>query len=249
MSLDNNLGRREWVFAAATTFWLNGLLCVRPSHAGDEKAKKDDESKLWDAQKAKAKAAFAFWETLLALRSGPKNDEALNDNCHGHFLCIIRAVSWVESKHGTVGKNHPKEDPFQCGNPMDVWWKQLTNQSEEQDRIVGGPGAGNYFPKDLPNAVKNEATFPKEAKLSQLASPEKGHNDAMFNSTMSYSWGVLYLVHRINTHKDLGADKRTYKCGDCSMARMTNGAVAYNGGGDPSYGEKIAQALKLIGCS
>jgi hypothetical protein len=66
---------------------------------------------------------------------------------------------------------------------------------------------------------------------------------------MSYAWGTIYLVHKINTHPDLGGSARTYKCGDCSMGRMQKGAVAYNGGGDPQYGKKIAAALKLSGCT
>src|SRR5207245_5668915 len=66
-----------------------------------------DEATLWQAQKATAEAAFAFWERFLAFRKGAANDQPLDGACRSQFLCIIRAVSWVEAKHGTAGVQQP----------------------------------------------------------------------------------------------------------------------------------------------
>ena len=220
-----------------------------PTLARAAGAGKADEAKLWEAHKATAEKAFAFWEKFLVLRRGPKDDQPLDDTCRSRFLCIIRAVSWVESQHGTAGASQPARDPMQCGNPGDLWWKMLTGQTAKQDRFVRGPGATpNYDAKELPDAVKDLSDFPAAAKLGHLKDKLKGHQDANFNPTMSSYWGIVYLIHRTNTHSDLGDARRTYKCGDCSMDRMKKGAVAYNGGGDPKYGQKIEKALALIGC-
>ena len=45
----------------------------------------------------------------------------------------------------------------------------------------------------------------------------------------------------------VAASARTFQCGNVSRARLVNGAVAYNGGGDPNYRTKIEAALALIG--
>jgi hypothetical protein len=236
--------RREWLVASATAAVTAALFPGRSPAEGA--ADGGTEAKLWSAQADKARAALAFWQQFLALRRGPNNDQPLDDSCRDRFLCVIRAVSWVESKHGTAGSHQPARDPMQCGNPADHWWQQLTGQTASSDRFVGGPGAGNYYAKELPDKAKDQPGFPADARLTQLADKTKGHNDANFNAAMSYVWGVVYLLHRINTHPDLGADRRTYKCGDCAVARMKKGAVAYNGGGDPMYGQKIDEAYAII---
>lgn len=224
---------------------------VRAALTGGDLAKTaDGEPTLWEKQRPTAEAAFDFWKGFLAFRMGTGNDKELDQTCRAKYLCIIRAVSWVESKHTSVdGSSHGSLDPMQCGNPSDIWWKELTGQLEATDRFVGGPGAGNYDADELPNTVKGSAKFPDAAKLSKLAMQKKGHDDPGFSPTMSYYWGIIYLVHKINTQADLGGSARTYKCGDCSMSRLQKGAIAYNGGGDPKYGKKIVDALTLIGCS
>jgi hypothetical protein len=203
------------------------------------------EPELWAVQEQIVKDAFKFWEDFLQLRQGVNNDKKLDDVATSRFICIIRAVSWVESKHGTVGVNQAQKDPIQVGNPGDSAWKQFSGQVVNKDRFVGGPGAANYYANELPSAVENLVGFPLNGKLTSLVSKNDGHKDSNFNSTMSYYWGIAFLIHKINTKV---VDGRTYKCGDCSVERMKNGAVAYNGRGDSTYKVKLEDALALIKC-
>ena len=109
---------------------------------------------------------------------------------------------------------------------------------------------GAYWARELAGVFDDDA--PDEAKVAHLGNTTQqrnGHSDPQFNAKMSFFWGVLYLIHRTNTHPGLGSDRRTFKCGDSSMSRLIDGAVRYNGGGDPNYGDKIREALDLIGCS
>jgi hypothetical protein len=133
---------------------------------------------------------------------------------------------------------------MQCGNPKDSWWKELVNCGTTQDRFVRGPGlTPNYNACELPDAASANGSFPAGAGLSQLGSKAAGHNDARFTRLISYAWGVPFLLLKINKT----AGQNAYQCGDLSRARLVNGAVAYNGGGDPDYRTKINTALDMIG--
>jgi hypothetical protein len=206
-----------------------------------------DESLLWDLQRPAAEQAFAFWNTFMALAGGPDNNRSLSADEVARWLCIIRAVSWVESKHGSFdGANQGARDPMQTGHPADAWWKELNGNAPQFSRFVGGPGAANFDSNELPPAVAASGSAPPAALFSTLANPAQGHNDARFNPEMSYFWGVVWLVHRANTAP--GTEMRFFKCGDCSRTRLIVGAIRYNGGGDPDYEAKIGDALALSGC-
>ncbi|MFL5208172.1 MAG: hypothetical protein ACJ8CC_03370 [Microvirga sp.] len=202
-----------------------------------------DEAALWAAHAAKAVAAFDFWNHFLGLRMGPQNAALLDDAATQAFGKIIRAVSWVESKHGTVGANQPKRDPMQCGNPNDVYWRELNGLTPQEDIFVRGPGLPNLKASKLPPAAESDTAFPAAAEISALADRLKGHRGADFTPMQSFYWAISYLIHRTN----LTASARTFQCGDVSRQRLVNGAVAYNGGGDPNYRTKIEAALALIG--
>jgi len=218
-----------------------------------------DESSKWAVISSHAEEAFEYVKNWVDLRD--ENGNALGTPAQNRFACIIRAVSWVESKHGTAGANYPARDPMQCGNPGDIWLRTITGQQGDGDRFVRGPnftGAdpndptdeGAYWARELPGVFDSDA--PNDAKLGYLGNAtqqREGHRNALFGSRLSYFWGILYLIHRTNTHPGLGSSRRTYKCGDSSMTRLIDGAVQYNGGGDPAYGDKIRDALNLIGCS
>lgn len=191
------------------------------------------ESDAWNKQSARAQKAFDFWNNLLNLRMG--DNQPLSDECKKNLMKMIRAISWVESQHGTgAGNNQPGRDPMQSGNPNDQWWQTLTGQDGKGDRIVGGPGKGNWWASDLPGVIGQQL-------------PKNGHGDPNFTPDMSYLWGILLFIQKTNTQRGLGAGARTYKCGDCSLDRLLDGAVAYNGGGDPKYRQKLQDALKAIG--
>ena len=190
------------------------------------------DQKGWDKQKQAAQDALNYWIEFLNLRMG--NDQKggpITDACTKKLLDVIRAMSWVESHHGTVGQNHPEQDPMQSGNPNDHWWQSIQGQ-DPPDRIVGGPGKGNWNLGDLPG-------------VTGIPAPPNGHNDPKFTPEMSYLWGVLGLIQKMNTGPDGGG--RTYRCGDCSWGQLIAGATAYNGGGDPNYEQKIKDALKMFG--
>jgi len=201
-----------------------------------------NEPQLWANQLPNAKSALDFWTTFLDFRMGA-DDRPLDTTASARLLTLVRAVSWVESQHGTGSGNQPARDPMQCGNPSDSWWMELVGPVGTGDRLIGGPNAGNYFAGDLANAVESNASFPASARLSTLTNRVSGHDDVNFSAIMSYCWAVPILVHKMNT----GAGDKTYECGDLSQQRAVAGAVAYNGGGDPAYGQKITDALNTIG--
>lgn len=205
-----------------------------------------EEAQKWAPLSAIAQQAFDFWNTFLDLRAGAANDQLLSPSQVNNFYTIIRAVSWVESRHGTGTGNQPARDPMQCGNPGDSWWQELTGQSTAQDRFVGGPNAGNYDASKLPGAVQGIATFSPKAKLTLLQDQTAGHNDAAFGMIMSFNWAVPILIQKTNTKPNIQGGK-SYQCGDVSRARLTGGAVNYNGGGDPNYGQEISDTIDIIG--
>jgi hypothetical protein len=202
-----------------------------------------NEAQLWAPLASTAGSAFDFWNQFLNLQ---KASQPLDQAGISAFKCIIRAVSWVESKHGSAGSsaNQPSRDPIQCGNPNDAWWTELIDPDGKTDRFVGGPGKSNYYAGELPAAAVSDPLFPADAALSKLSNEADGHNDSNFTPTISFYWGVPFLIHKINTT----AGDKTFQCGDVSRDRLVDGAVAYNGGGDPNYKQKIVDALDTIGC-
>lgn len=211
------------------------------SHAAGNSLGTQEET-AWQAQASRAGAAVQFWNEFFNLQQGPNNDQPLSAKGVARILTVVRAISWVESQHGTGTGTSARKDPMQCGNPAD-FWAELVDCSVQQDRFISGPGRPNFDACELPDAAAGDTDFPKDAKLSQLGSAAQGHNDAAFNAVMSYSWGVPIFVHKMNT----GAGSKTYQCGDLSDGRLIDGAVAYNGGGDPGYRQKIKDAIALIG--
>jgi len=204
------------------------------------------EAAAWANVSGLAQTALAFWNNFIGLQSGT---DPLDPTDLARLTCIIRAVSWVESQHGTGAGSSASVDPMQCGNPQDSWWKELTDCSGGQDRFVRGPNLSpNYNACELPAAAAADASFPAEARLSNLTDKTSGHDDANFIQKMSYCWGVPFLIWKINNT----AGDKTYQCQDLNRDRLVEGAVAYNGGGDPggaaAYRAKIVAALNLSGC-
>jgi hypothetical protein len=159
------------------------------------------ESDLWEEQRPTAEVALSFTINFLGCQTGANNDQDLDASAAGRLVKIMRAVSWVESKHGTAGAagNHPKEDPFQSGNPNDSWWKELTGQSGNGSRFVRGPGLTNLWAKDLQGAAEQTAGFPQAGSFTALTDKTDGRSDPGFTPSHSYTWGVIYLVYKINT--------------------------------------------------
>lgn len=199
------------------------------------------EAAAWANVAGTAQTSLAFWNQFIGLQSGVN---PLDSTGIARLMCIVRAVSWVESQHGTGSGSSASVDPMQCGNPNDAWWKELTDCSQDQDRFVGGTAKPNYDACELPDKAAADASFPSQAYVSSLNNKATGHNDAKFNQVMSYCWGVPILIHKINTT----AGDKTYQCGTLDRDRLADGAVAYNGGGDPAYRDKINATLDMVGC-
>ncbi len=193
--------------------------------------------------KGTAEVALDFYVTFLGCRKGAQHDQKIDTAARGRLLKILRAVSWVESAHGTSGENQPERDPIQCGNPKDAWWKELTGQSGKGSRFIHGPNLSNLWANKFVGEAEAFNGFPDAAKMSGLGSKKKGHTDGKFSQNHSYYWGVGYLIHRINTT----AGDKSYQCGDLSRDRLIDGAVECNGGGVKDYKERLNKALKLIG--
>jgi hypothetical protein len=206
------------------------------------------EAELWADVEAVATGALDFMIAFLGLRAGAGGALVLSAYDRDRLVAIVRAVSAVESRHGTQGKNQPERDPFQCGNPNDSWWKEFTGQTANKDFISRGPGPdgkpmkGLYADK-VAAAAEAFTGFPKGALMSLLTKAADGHDDVGFGQPHSYVWGIPYLLHRTNTT----AGDKTWQCGDLSRKRLIDGAVAYNGGGVKNYRERIEAALTEMG--
>jgi hypothetical protein len=206
-------------------------------------SEQDDEASAWAAQQAVATAAVNFANDFLGLRKGASN-VTLTDADVGRWLDIVRAVSWVESRHGTGTGAQPARDPMQCGNPNDVWWKELTGQTTNTDRFVRGGTLSNLDADELPGEADTTAGFEPKASLGTLGTDaNKGHDAASFVVEHSYYWAVPILIHKTNTK----AGAKTYQCGDLARDRLVTGAYWYNGQGDEGYEDKINAALDLFG--
>jgi hypothetical protein len=186
------------------------------------------EAAAWASVSRYAESAFDTWSSRLNLRQG---HEPLSDAGRQRMLTFIRAISLVESVQGTGTGNQPARDPMQSGNPNDLWWRQLSGNAGRGDRIVGGPGAPNYWAgQDFTGYINQFAL-------------QDGHDSANFTPFHSYMAGVLAYIHFTNTT----AGSRSYQCADCSYERLLDGAERYNGGGDPWYRQKVDAAVKTIG--
>lgn len=202
------------------------------------------EAELWGVQRATVESALDFAISFLGCRMGPRNDKLLDAAARGRLLDICRAVSIVESRHGTIGPSQPKRDPLQCGNPADSWWRELTGQAGQGSRFICGPGHDNYWADEIADAASTASGFNPAASLALLADIKKGHGNSTFTPTHSYVWGILYLIHRINTAVDGG---RSFACGDVGRERLIIGAVSYNAGGVPDYEDRLRAALREFG--
>ncbi|WP_139015674.1 hypothetical protein [Ensifer aridi] len=201
------------------------------------------EAQLWSVQRATAETALDFAIGFLGCRMGNNRNQPIDATARDRLLSIIRAVSIVESRHGTVGANQPKRDPFQCGNPNDSWWKEFTGPTGTGSRFIRGPGLSNLWAGEVGDASETTSGFPAVAKRSLLANPKDGHKNAGFSPSHSYVWGVIYLIHRINSH----AGDQSYSCGALSRERLISGAVTYNGGGVDDYRDRLESALTEFG--
>jgi hypothetical protein len=197
-----------------------------------------NEKTNWDSQKKHAEDALDFWIDFLGIVD--KDGKPISEKCKKCLMCIIRLISFVESQHGTAGKNAPERDPMQSGNPNDSWHRAITGADEEKlkkERIVRGEKKKNLWAEEIQDAVASELKLPKDV----VPIPKTGHKAKTFTPAMSYFWGILCLIQKLNKPK-------TYSLIDCSWPKLVGAAVNYNGAGDSEYKEKIEKAGKDIDC-
>lgn len=206
------------------------------------------ESVAWATVSSIVEASYKFWKDFLVLRRGPNATDQLTQADDKEFIYAIRAVSWVESQHGSGAGVTASRDPMQCGNPKDAWYLQLAGTATQFDRFVrGGKGSKNYNSDELPSAVEVQKGWNTAASISNLDDVNLGHgsstSDNGFDQVISYYWAVPHLIWDINAKS---GGRPAYNCGNVTRNELKSGCVEYNGCGDPKYLEKINDAYGLF---
>ncbi|MCH8081890.1 MAG: hypothetical protein IID52_05850 [Proteobacteria bacterium] len=127
------------------------------------------EEKRWSQYSEKSEAILYYFLGFFNMREAKNPAGTISKKCINNLKCLIRMISWVESKHGKAGANQPTRDPMQTGNPGDAWWKELTGQSGRGSRFVGGPGHPNYWAKQLCKAFIKDL----KARIKRLENANK----------------------------------------------------------------------------
>ncbi len=149
------------------------------------------EEEWWDEVKGIAVPTISFWVNWL--REDDQND------CPDLLVCIIRAISWVESRHGHGTGNHANRDPMQVGNPNDSAWKNIgiNDSNGLGDRPVRQGSLPGLSWKDIPanvNQIINPTPPPDPPVLPYAIDPTflpaNGHQNNDFTKQMSY-FGLL----------------------------------------------------------
>lgn len=122
------------------------------------------ESERWERYSDKVEDILYYFFGFFHMRNNGNEFGIITECCVENLKCAVRLVSWVESKHGEVGPNHPARDPMQTGNPDDAWWKEFTGQSGRGGRFLGGPGADNFWANKLCEAFIADL----EARIKRL---------------------------------------------------------------------------------
>jgi RHS repeat-associated protein len=223
------------------------------------KKNRDEEQKFWDGQYSCKKYLdehLDFWLEWLGAKEidskGKRN--AVSQACRDRLKCIIRAIGYVESRHGCGTGNHPERDPMQCGNPADSCTKGLTGVTSEGGPTREGklPGVKTFddIPTRLQKPQKDDGTakVPSRFSDSKYKIPSKGHQDPLWTPEDSCFWGVLWYIYRTNQRDGLSKPNGAWNMRDCSWEHLLSGAGNYNGKDPPGYRKKVEDAMKTIGC-
>jgi len=201
------------------------------------------DQQLWPAFADLAKKAFDFYASFFGLRAGVTQDRPLTAEERNRWLLLIRAVAWVETRHGTANAADPWRDPLQCGVREHAWWSELTGRTPVVNRFVAGADGFECDSNALPRLVAQDHAFPPSANLAALGDASRGNLDPAFSVEMSFFWAIPYLLQMANARVSGGS---TYMCGECGRPRLLDAAEAY-GGGAPGFRVKVDQALADLG--
>jgi hypothetical protein len=178
---------------------------VAPLARGRVKAAARDESALWIVHEGTALAALDFWNGFLILRMGAAGDKPLDAAARQRLAAIVRAVSWVESKHGTATTNQGRRDPMQCGHPQDAWWRQVTSAgrpAEDRQPVVDAIAALLADMSEAPVPMSSVVEIPIALGL----------RDGAVTVAWSAAAGPTHVLV-------LSIEKRTKRAGRSSRAR------------------------------
>lgn|GEM_PF-5177212 len=235
-----------------------------------KKDTKEDEAWKQQGMEGKVKQYLNFWLNWLGAKATPNaqtNPRAdVSEDCLKRWLCLIRAVSWAESLHGTGTGNQPARDPMQIGNPADAGWKALKGvaaQPEKPYREGDLKGVPDF--KDVPGRIDEDAKgiecdkVPDSKAVGEISNipANSGHKDQRFTKELSYFWGILWLIQKVNNDRR-NADctipnnvRSTWNFQCCSWDDLIHGAAyGYNAkpGKEEDYKTKITNALEKSCC-
>ena len=142
---------------------------------------------------------------------------------------------------------------MQSADPENVWWRELTGQTNQANIFDRGPGVVPVDARELVPRVSVEEDVPEGGNwYDEMYSdpsrprdgwnPTHGHANPFLDAAKSYFWGVPYLMQQINRKA------KNARCCELTRKDLIDAAVDYNGGGDPRYRQKITDAVNLMGC-
>ena len=198
----------------------------------------DAERALWLDFAPLAEQAFNFWSTFLALTQGSPT-VSIDATTRFRFLTLVRAISWQESRHGTVyGEyTHPVRSVMQSGHPADGSWATLSGKLATVESVTLPDPPGPRLSArlwELPGVVTRNAHFPDAADVGRLREPKDGHKDPNFSAATSFFWGTLFLLWKVNGRRgmrvrdDVDDPRDVSDCGDGTWAHVIGGAGDYN---------------------
>lgn len=211
------------------------------------------EQECWDQVKDLVQPTIDFWVDWL------RDDEPSPEKkvCPDLLLCIIRAISWVESRHGCGTGNFPERDPMQIGNPNDSGWENIGNNpsTDPGERPIREGVLPGLSWEDIPGDVDRIINGPPPPEdpvlpynIDPTFLPDDGHKDEDFTKEMSYFWGIIWYLYSLQVGSELGA----WKIGNCEPANLMKGVEWWGPRETPrqiqEYRQKIEEALCLIGC-
>ena len=225
----------------------------------NEKSPAETERKRWEKVNEKVSVGkyMDTWLKYLGAKLDYKNKSkiAMTEECKKKIKCIIRAISWIESRHGNGTGNFPSRDPMQVGNTGDPAWRTIIGKQESTRPFREGK-LGRTEWKDIYKVMKKDYGINGNIIPAPSTMP-KGHKDKRFNPDNSYFWGIgwyMYQANQVAGDYIKGNKKSAWCFNGCELNDMIKRAAYYNGKpgsgkeGDVDYSQKIKNAVNMIGC-
>lgn len=69
------------------------------------------EEKRWSQYSEKSEDILYYFLGFFNMREAKNLAGTISEKCINNLKCLIRMISWVESKHGKAGANQPTREP------------------------------------------------------------------------------------------------------------------------------------------